>query len=66
MAHDVASKECRRVLYEAYDLNRRLNGKVIGEEELQSLRRKLEEEKEEEDKRQDPKSKKLKQTRIGS
>lgn len=64
MAHDVASKECRRVLYEAYDLNRRLNGKVIGEEELQSLRRKLEEE--EGDKRQDPKSKKLKQTRIGS
>ncbi|KAK6125172.1 hypothetical protein DH2020_041086 [Rehmannia glutinosa] len=59
VAHDIASKECRQRLYEAYELNKRLNGKV-GDEDLKSLRRKLEE-----DKRPESKSKRLKQTLIG-
>ncbi|KAG8379869.1 hypothetical protein BUALT_Bualt07G0134200 [Buddleja alternifolia] len=59
VAHDVASKECKQILYEAYELNKRLNGKV-SEEDLKSLRRKLEQ-----DKMQESKSKRLKQTLIG-
>ncbi|GFP96357.1 (6-4)dna photolyase [Phtheirospermum japonicum] len=59
IAHDVASKDCRQMLYEAYDLNKRLNGKV-SEDELKSLRRKLDE-----DKGSQSKPKKLKQTLIG-
>ncbi|KAL2243437.1 UNVERIFIED_CONTAM: (6-4)DNA photolyase [Sesamum indicum] len=54
--HDLASKECKQILYEAYELNKRLNGKVT-EEDLKKLRRKVEE-----DQRQEPKSKRLKQT----
>ncbi|KAL3631824.1 (6-4)DNA photolyase [Castilleja foliolosa] len=57
--HNVASKDCRQMLYEAYDLNKRLNGKV-SEDELKSLRRKLDE-----DKGSQSKPKKLKQTFIG-
>ncbi|PIN12066.1 Deoxyribodipyrimidine photolyase/cryptochrome [Handroanthus impetiginosus] len=56
--HDLASKECKQMLHEAYELNKRLNGKV-SEEDLKSLRRKMEE-----DKGLESKSKKLKQTRI--
>ncbi|KAL8458084.1 hypothetical protein ACS0TY_035816 [Phlomoides rotata] len=58
--HGVASKECKQILYEAYELNKRLNGEV-SEEDLKNLRRKLEE-----DKRLLPKStnKRLKQTTI--
>lgn len=56
--HDVASKECKQALYEAYELNKRLNGKLSGED-LNNLRRKLEE-----DKRDEPKSKRLKQTTL--
>ncbi|KAK6148945.1 hypothetical protein DH2020_016470 [Rehmannia glutinosa] len=59
VAHDIASKECRQRLYEAYELNKRLNGKV-SDEDLKSLGRKLEE-----DKRPGSKSKRLKQTLIG-
>ncbi|KAK4479646.1 hypothetical protein RD792_015173 [Penstemon davidsonii] len=59
VAHDLASKECKQILYEAYELNKRLNGNV-SEEDLTSLRRKLEE-----DKRQESKPKRLKQTFIG-
>ncbi|CAA0839133.1 (6-4)DNA photolyase [Striga hermonthica] len=58
VAHDVASKECRGMLYEAYELNKSLNGKV-SEEDLNSLRRKLDE-----DKKSEPKSKRLKQTLL--
>ncbi|KAL0342069.1 UNVERIFIED_CONTAM: (6-4)DNA photolyase [Sesamum calycinum] len=54
--HDLASKECKQILYEAYQLNKRLNGKV-SEEDLKSLGRKPEE-----DKKQEQKSKRLKQT----
>ncbi|KAL0415317.1 UNVERIFIED_CONTAM: (6-4)DNA photolyase [Sesamum latifolium] len=56
--HDLASKECKQILYKAYELNKRLNGKVT-EEDLKSLRRKLEE-----DKKQEQKSKRLKQTLL--
>ncbi|KAL0319172.1 UNVERIFIED_CONTAM: (6-4)DNA photolyase [Sesamum angustifolium] len=56
--HDLASKECKQILYEAYQLNKRLNGKVT-EEDLKSLGRK-----QEEDKKQEQKSKRLKQTLI--
>lgn len=57
--HDLASKECKQTLYEAYELNKRLNGNV-SDEDLKNLRRK-----QEEDKKQGPKSKRLKQTTIG-
>ncbi|KAH9607866.1 hypothetical protein KSS87_000002 [Heliosperma pusillum] len=40
--HDSASKECKRKLAEAYALNRNKNG-IVSEEDLRSLRRKLEE-----------------------
>jgi len=42
VAHDSASKECKRKLAEAYALNRKLNGSV-NEDDLRNLRRKLEE-----------------------
>lgn len=57
--HDLASKECKQILYEAYELNKRSNGNVSGED-LKNLRRK-----QEEDRKQGPKSKRLKQTTIG-
>ncbi|KAL5708649.1 (6-4)DNA photolyase [Ranunculus cassubicifolius] len=41
--HDFASKECKRKMGEAYELNRRKDG-VVEEEDLKGLRRKLEEE----------------------
>lgn len=59
VSHDSASKECRRRLAEAYELNRKLNG-AVSEDDLKKLRRKLDE-----DKRQELKSKRLKQTLIG-
>ncbi|XP_051135746.1 (6-4)DNA photolyase isoform X2 [Andrographis paniculata] len=58
VSHDLASKECKRILHEAYELNRRLNGQV-SDEDLQSLRQKLED-----DKKAEPKSKRLKQTTL--
>ncbi|XP_073146085.1 (6-4)DNA photolyase [Henckelia pumila] len=58
--HESASKECRQFFHEAYELNKKLNGKVT-EEDLKGLRRKFEEVKRE----QEPKSKKLKQKLIG-
>ncbi|KAJ8640574.1 hypothetical protein MRB53_017268 [Persea americana] len=42
VAHDSASKECRRKMGAAYALNHTMDGSV-GEEDLRSLRRKLEE-----------------------
>ncbi|XP_074275944.1 (6-4)DNA photolyase [Silene latifolia] len=42
VSHESASKECKRKLGEAYALNRNKNG-VVSEEDLRSLRRKLEE-----------------------
>lgn len=42
VAHDTASKECKRKLAEAYALNRLSNGSV-SEDDLTKLRRKLEE-----------------------
>ncbi|KAJ4959065.1 hypothetical protein NE237_026176 [Protea cynaroides] len=41
VAHDTASKECKRRIAEAYELNRKMDGSV-SEEDLRSLRRKLE------------------------
>ncbi|GFZ11829.1 DNA photolyase family protein [Actinidia rufa] len=41
ISHDIASKECKRKLAEAYELNKKLNG-VVGEEDLKILKRKLE------------------------
>ncbi|KAK6912169.1 Cryptochrome/DNA photolyase, FAD-binding domain [Dillenia turbinata] len=58
VSHDSASKDCKRKLAEAYALNQKLNGAVT-EDDLKSLRRKLEE-----DKKQDRKSKRLKQKLI--
>ncbi|XP_057772927.1 (6-4)DNA photolyase [Salvia miltiorrhiza] len=54
--HKLASKECKQILYEAYELNKRLKGN-LSEEDLKNLRRKHEE-----DKR--PLPKRLKQTTI--
>ncbi|CAI9114035.1 OLC1v1014654C1 [Oldenlandia corymbosa var. corymbosa] len=59
VSHETASKECRRRLGEAYELNKKLNGAVT-DEDLKKLRRKLDEEKV-----QDSKSKRLKQTLLG-
>lgn len=42
VAHDSASKECKRKLAEAYALNRKLNGS-LSEDDLRNFRRKLEE-----------------------
>ncbi|KAH6756637.1 DNA photolyase family protein [Perilla frutescens var. hirtella] len=56
--HALASKECKQILYEAYELNKRLNGN-LSEDDLKNLRRKHEE-----DKSQGSKSKRLKQTTI--
>lgn len=42
VAHDSASKECKRRLGEAYALNKKLNG-LVSEEELNTLRKTLEE-----------------------
>jgi cryptochrome len=39
--HDSASKECKRKLAEAYALNKKLNGQ-LSQEDLDNLRRKLE------------------------
>ncbi|KAI5660527.1 hypothetical protein M9H77_29320 [Catharanthus roseus] len=59
VSHDSASKECRRRLAEAYELNKKLKG-VVSTEDLKTLKRKLEE-----GKNQESKSKKLKQKLIG-
>lgn len=59
VTHDSASKESKRKLAEAYELNKRLNG-AVSNEDLQSLRRKLDE-----GDGHKSKSKKLKQTLIG-
>lgn len=58
--HKSASKECKQFFHEAYELNKRLNGKV-DEEDLKGLRRKFEDVKRE----QESTSKKLKQKLIG-
>lgn len=42
VSHDTASKECKRKLGEAYELNKRLNG-LVNDEDLTLLRRKFEE-----------------------
>lgn len=39
--HNLASKECRRKMGEAYELNRRKNG-LVTKDDLRNLRRKLE------------------------
>lgn len=41
VSHDSASKECKRMLGEAYALNQKLNGQV-SEDDLKNLRRKFE------------------------
>ncbi|KAL6972835.1 (6-4)DNA photolyase [Sarracenia purpurea var. burkii] len=56
ISHDIASKECKTKLAEAYDLNKRLNGSV-GDEDLNILRRKFEEDQSQESKSKRPKSK---------
>lgn len=58
VCHDFASKECRRRIAEAYDLNKKLNG-VVSEEDLKILKRKLE------DQSQQSEPKRLKQKLIG-
>ena len=55
--HNLASKECKEILYEAYELNKRLKGNLSGED-LKNLRNKHEEDK------RPSKSKRLKQTTI--
>lgn len=57
--HAFASKDCKRKMGEAYELNRRMNGEVK-EVDLKELRRKLEA-----DQHQSPKPKKQKQLVIG-
>ncbi|XP_028110695.1 (6-4)DNA photolyase isoform X2 [Camellia sinensis] len=54
ISHDIASKECKRMLAEAYELNKKLNGSV-SEEDLKISRRKFEE-----DQSQESNSKRLK------
>lgn len=58
VSHDSASKECRRRIAEAYDLNKMLNG-VVSEEDLNILKRKLE------DQSKQSELKRLKQKLIG-
>ncbi|CAM8954250.1 unnamed protein product [Rhodiola kirilowii] len=60
VSHDIASKECKRKMGEAYALNQKLNSQV-SDEDLRNLRRKLEESRPLEE----PKTKKLKQKLIG-
>ncbi|KAF5175561.1 (6-4)DNA photolyase [Thalictrum thalictroides] len=57
--HAFASKDCKRKMGEAYELNRRMNG-LVREEDLKGLRRKFEE-----DQGQSQKSRSLKQKLIG-
>lgn len=59
VSHDSASKECRRRIAEAYDLNKKLNG-VVSEEDVKVLKRKLEE-----DESKQSELKRLKQKLIG-
>lgn len=59
VTHDSASKESKRKLAEAYELNKKLNG-IVSNEALQILRRKLED-----DESQKSKSKRQKQKLIG-
>ncbi|GJX45623.1 (6-4)DNA photolyase [Tanacetum coccineum] len=40
ISHDVASKECKRKIGAAYELNRKTNG-AVSDEDMQNLRRKL-------------------------
>lgn len=40
ISHDVASKECKRKIGAAYELNRKTNG-MVSDEDMQNLRRKL-------------------------
>ncbi|KAI5594076.1 hypothetical protein BDE02_03G052700 [Populus trichocarpa] len=47
--HDSASKECKRKLAEAYALNKKLNGQ-LSQEDLDNLRRKLEQDEDQEPK----------------
>ncbi|XP_052183111.1 (6-4)DNA photolyase isoform X2 [Diospyros lotus] len=56
VSHDTASKDCKRKLAEAYELNKKLNGSV-SEQDLKFLRRKFEEYQQ---KGQQPESKKPK------
>ncbi|KAA8541877.1 hypothetical protein F0562_023029 [Nyssa sinensis] len=49
VSHDTASKECKRKLAEAYELNKKLNG-LVSDEDLRKLRRKFEEDQSEESK----------------
>ena len=55
LRHDSASKECRKKMGEAYALNQKLDG-LVSEEDLKSLRRKLDE-----DGEQEPQPKKQRQ-----
>ncbi|XP_059640491.1 (6-4)DNA photolyase isoform X2 [Cornus florida] len=59
VSHDTASKECKRNLAEAYELNRKLSG-LVSEEELKNLRKKSDE-----DQIRETKSKRQKQKLIG-
>ncbi|XP_023513715.1 (6-4)DNA photolyase [Cucurbita pepo subsp. pepo] len=43
VSHDIATKDCRRKMAEAYELNKRLNG-MISEDDLENLKRSLDEE----------------------
>ena len=54
ISHDTASKECKKKLAEAYELNKKLNG-LVSDEDFIILRRKFEE-----DHSQDTKSKRVK------
>lgn len=59
VSHDLANKECRRKMGEAYALNRKLNG-LVSEDELKHLRRKLDAGEE-----QEAKAKRSRQQLIG-
>lgn len=58
VSHDSASKDCKRKMAEAYALNQKQNG-VVSEDELNSLRRKLDE-----DQNQDAKPKSKRQRQV--
>ncbi|KAH7547361.1 hypothetical protein FEM48_Zijuj01G0301600 [Ziziphus jujuba var. spinosa] len=58
--HDSASKECKRRMGEAYALNQKLNG-LVSEQDLHSLRRKLDEDQNHDD----TKAKRQRQKLIG-
>ena len=59
VSHDIAIKECRKKMGEAYELNKRLKG-LISDEDLENLKKRNSEE----DQRQNAQTKRKRQTLI--